>query len=37
MEFSNLDMLPRTYNSRFFPAIYCLALVCDEKLLFVEV
>lgn len=29
----NLDMLPKTYNSRFFPAIYCLALVCDEELL----
>lgn len=27
----NLDKLPGTYNSQFFRAIYCLALVCDEE------
>jgi DNA-directed RNA polymerase subunit RPC12/RpoP len=27
----NLDMLPSSYNSRFFSAIYCLALVADEQ------
>lgn len=29
----NLDKLPKTYNSRFFREIYCLALVCEEELL----
>lgn len=29
----NLDKLHRTYNSRFFQEIYCLALVCNEEVL----
>lgn len=29
----NLDKLSKTYNSRFFREIYCLALVCEEELL----
>lgn len=29
----NLDKLPKTYNSRFFREIRCLALVCDRELL----
>ena len=27
----NLDMLPKSYNSRFFSHIYCLALVADSE------
>lgn len=29
----NLDKVNQTYNRRFFSHIFCLALVCDEKLL----
>ena len=28
-----IGSLSKNHNSRFFPAIYCLALVCDEELL----
>lgn len=29
----NLDYLPKTYNSRYFSSIKCLALVCEESAL----